>query len=267
MAIGILVGWGLLELFPGSLERDYRLPYAANRVVAFAGVDADAFDGQHPHVFVNAAARPVRRAGADGRRNRAVPVAARGERTHRRGRVSHPRPAGAVRARTTHSATSPPAATSRWCSRRTAARRSPTASRWASALPAVIPSATRSRGRRRSRRGCGCARTYGWAPGVMGASSAAAQAFREAGLNALRTRRRGDPVSRQLPALRSRHEAGPSGRDARTARRAHRADPPPPRHLDRRDGHCHQAGRLLARHRDRARLLDGAGPTRRSRRR
>ncbi len=54
MAIGILVGWGLLELFPGTLERDYRLAYAANRVVAFAGVDSNAFDGQHPHVFVNA---------------------------------------------------------------------------------------------------------------------------------------------------------------------------------------------------------------------
>lgn len=54
MAIGILVGWGLLELFPGTLERDYRLAYAANRVLAFAGVDSDAFNGQHPHVFVNA---------------------------------------------------------------------------------------------------------------------------------------------------------------------------------------------------------------------
>ncbi len=54
MAIGILVGWGLLELFPGTLERDYRLGYAVNRVVAFAGVDAGAFDGQHPHLLVNA---------------------------------------------------------------------------------------------------------------------------------------------------------------------------------------------------------------------
>lgn len=54
MAVGILVGWGLVELFPGSLERDYRLAYAANRVFAFAGVDAGAFDGQHPHVIVNA---------------------------------------------------------------------------------------------------------------------------------------------------------------------------------------------------------------------
>lgn len=55
MAIGILVGWGLLELFPGSLDRDYRLLYAANRVVAFAGVDAGAFDEQHPPVIINAA--------------------------------------------------------------------------------------------------------------------------------------------------------------------------------------------------------------------
>ena len=54
MAIGILIGWGLLEMFPGSLEHDERLPYAANRVVVFAGLDADAFAGHHPHVFVNA---------------------------------------------------------------------------------------------------------------------------------------------------------------------------------------------------------------------
>ncbi|OBF22204.1 bifunctional lysylphosphatidylglycerol synthetase/lysine--tRNA ligase LysX [Mycobacterium sp. ACS4331] len=54
MAIGILVGWGLLELFPGSLERGERLGYAANRVFFFAGVDADLFNGHHPHVFVNA---------------------------------------------------------------------------------------------------------------------------------------------------------------------------------------------------------------------
>ena len=54
MAVGILIGWGLLEMFPGSLDHDERLPYAANRVVVFAGLDADAFSGHHPHVFVNA---------------------------------------------------------------------------------------------------------------------------------------------------------------------------------------------------------------------
>jgi lysyl-tRNA synthetase, class II len=54
MAIGILIAWGLLEMFPGTLDHDERLPYAANRVIAFAGVDADAFSGHHPHVFLNA---------------------------------------------------------------------------------------------------------------------------------------------------------------------------------------------------------------------
>ncbi|HTY28935.1 MAG TPA: bifunctional lysylphosphatidylglycerol synthetase/lysine--tRNA ligase LysX, partial [Mycobacterium sp.] len=46
-------GWGLLELFPGTLARDDRFLYALNRVGAFAGAGADAFTG-HPHVFVNA---------------------------------------------------------------------------------------------------------------------------------------------------------------------------------------------------------------------
>ncbi|WP_059018782.1 bifunctional lysylphosphatidylglycerol synthetase/lysine--tRNA ligase LysX [Mycobacterium sp. M26] len=53
MAIGTLVGWGLLELFPGTLAREDRFWYALNRVGAFAGAGADAFTG-HPHVFVNA---------------------------------------------------------------------------------------------------------------------------------------------------------------------------------------------------------------------
>ncbi|MCT7659962.1 bifunctional lysylphosphatidylglycerol synthetase/lysine--tRNA ligase LysX [Mycobacterium deserti] len=53
MAVGTLVGWGLLELFPGSLARDDRFLYALNRVSAFAGASSDSFSG-HPHVFVNA---------------------------------------------------------------------------------------------------------------------------------------------------------------------------------------------------------------------
>ncbi len=53
MAVGTLVGWGLLELFPGTLARSDRFWYALNRVGAFAGADASAFSG-HPHVFVNA---------------------------------------------------------------------------------------------------------------------------------------------------------------------------------------------------------------------
>jgi lysyl-tRNA synthetase class 2 len=53
MAIGTLVGWTLLELFPGDLARDDRFWYALNRVLAFAGADSDSFSG-HPHVFINA---------------------------------------------------------------------------------------------------------------------------------------------------------------------------------------------------------------------
>jgi lysyl-tRNA synthetase class 2 len=53
MAIGTLVGWGLLELFPGSLARGDRPLYALNRVSAFAGAASENFAG-HPHVFVNA---------------------------------------------------------------------------------------------------------------------------------------------------------------------------------------------------------------------
>ncbi|MGE2834627.1 bifunctional lysylphosphatidylglycerol synthetase/lysine--tRNA ligase LysX [Mycobacterium sp. SMC-4] len=53
MGLGTLVGWALLEVFPGTLARPYRFWYALNRVSAFAGVDADSFSGE-PHVFVNA---------------------------------------------------------------------------------------------------------------------------------------------------------------------------------------------------------------------
>jgi lysyl-tRNA synthetase, class II len=52
MAIGTLIGWGLLELFPGTLDRADRPLYALNRVSAFAGASADSFTG-HPHVLVN----------------------------------------------------------------------------------------------------------------------------------------------------------------------------------------------------------------------
>ena len=51
--VGILVSWGLVELFPGTLARQDRLPYVANRVVGFALADPDLFSGR-PHVFLNA---------------------------------------------------------------------------------------------------------------------------------------------------------------------------------------------------------------------
>ena len=81
------------------------------------------------------------------------------------------------------SAISPPDATSRWCSHPADGQQSHSVSKSESAWPAVIRSETRGRGRKRSARLELC-EAYGWAPGVMGASSTAAQAFREAGLNA-----------------------------------------------------------------------------------
>ena len=83
MAIGILVGWGLVELFPARWNATTDSRYAANRVVAFAGVGSAAFDGPAPARFRQRAARSVRRAGTDGRRDRVVPVAARRERVDR----------------------------------------------------------------------------------------------------------------------------------------------------------------------------------------
>ena len=51
--IGILLAWGLLELFPGSLQRGYRLPYAVNRVSGFAVATPDYFIGK-PNALLNA---------------------------------------------------------------------------------------------------------------------------------------------------------------------------------------------------------------------
>jgi lysyl-tRNA synthetase class 2 len=51
-AVGILLSWGLVELFPGSLARQDRLPYVVNRVVGFALADPDLFQGR-PHVILN----------------------------------------------------------------------------------------------------------------------------------------------------------------------------------------------------------------------
>ncbi|WP_405674960.1 bifunctional lysylphosphatidylglycerol synthetase/lysine--tRNA ligase LysX [Streptomyces sp. NBC_01511] len=48
LAAGVLVGWGLVELFPGSLTSGERFGWAANRV--FGGLVADSdFDGRPPH--------------------------------------------------------------------------------------------------------------------------------------------------------------------------------------------------------------------------
>ncbi|OHV04789.1 bifunctional lysylphosphatidylglycerol synthetase/lysine--tRNA ligase LysX [Mycobacterium talmoniae] len=45
-AVGIAVSWGLVELFPGTLQRPFRLPYVVNRVVGFALVEPGFFAGK-----------------------------------------------------------------------------------------------------------------------------------------------------------------------------------------------------------------------------
>ncbi len=183
MAVGTLVGWALLELFPGSLAREDRFLYALNRVSAFAGASSDSFSG-HPHVFVNAllglfgalalmVAAVVlfqsQRAenaltGEDEsairgllelwgkndslgyfatRRDKAVVFAPNG-----RAAITYRVEVGVCLA------SGDPVGDPR---------------SWPQAIEAWL----------------GLCQTYGWAPGVMGASSTAAQAFREAGLNAL----------------------------------------------------------------------------------
>ncbi|MDA4107198.1 bifunctional lysylphosphatidylglycerol synthetase/lysine--tRNA ligase LysX [Mycolicibacterium holsaticum] len=183
MAIGTLVGWGLLELSPGTLAREDRFWYALNRVSAFAGADAANFAG-HPHMFVDAllglfgalalmVAAVVlfqsQRAenaltGEDEsairgllelfgkndslgyfatRRDKAVVFAANG-----RAAVTYRVEVGVCLA------SGDPVGDPK---------------SWPAAIAAWLQ----------------LCETYGWAPGVMGASSAGAEAFREAGLNAL----------------------------------------------------------------------------------
>lgn len=183
MAIGTAIGWGLLELFPGSLARTDRFWYALNRVSAFAGADSSNFSG-HPHVFVNALlglfgalalmvaaivlfqSQRAENAltGEDEsalrgllelfgkndslgyfatRRDKAVVFAPNG-----RAAITYRVEVGVCLA------SGDPVGDPR-------------------AWPAAIET------------WLALCQTYGWAPGVMGASSAGAQAFREAGLNAL----------------------------------------------------------------------------------
>jgi lysyl-tRNA synthetase, class II len=181
--VGILISWGLVELFPGSLARQDRLPYVANRVIGFALADPDLFTGR-PQVLLNAifglfgalaliAATIVlfqsQRAdnaltGEDEsairglvelygmndslayfatRRDKSVVFAHSG-----RAAVTYRVEVGVCLA------SGDPVGEPR---------------AWPQAIDAWL----------------GMCQTYGWAPGVMGASSQGAQAYREAGLNAL----------------------------------------------------------------------------------
>ncbi|MCV7424450.1 bifunctional lysylphosphatidylglycerol synthetase/lysine--tRNA ligase LysX [Mycobacterium yunnanensis] len=184
MTVGILVGWGLLEMFPGSLERDERLLYAANRVVVFAGVDADAFDGHHPHVFVNAllgffgAVALMVAAVVLFQSQRAANALTGEDESAIRGMLEvwgKNDSLGYFATRRDKSVVFAPngraAITYRVEVGVCLASGDPLGDprSWQAAIGAWLT----------------LCQSYGWAPGVMGASATAAQAFREAGLNAL----------------------------------------------------------------------------------
>ena len=265
MAIGTLIGWGLLELFPGTLAREDRFLYALNRVSAFAGADSDSFTG-HPHVFVNALlglfgalalmvaaivlfqSQRAENAltGEDEsairgllelygkndslgyfatRRDKAVVFAPNG-----RAAITYRVEVGVCLA--SGDPVGDPKA-------------------WPQAIEAWLA----------------LCQTYGWAPGVMGASSTAAEAFREAGLNALQL---GDEAILHPDNFRL---SGPDMRAVRQAvTRARRAGATV-RIRRHRDIGTDEMAEVIERAdawrdtEDRARLLDGAGPARRPGRR
>ncbi|MDO0976285.1 bifunctional lysylphosphatidylglycerol synthetase/lysine--tRNA ligase LysX [Mycolicibacterium frederiksbergense] len=184
MALAIGVGWGLLELFPGTLQRDYRLGYAANRVVAFAGVDSAVFDGQHPGVLINAllglfgALALVVAAIVLFRSQRATNALTGEDESAIRGLLElfgKNDSLGYFATRRDKSVVFAPngraAVTYRVEVGVCLASGDPVGDprSWPAAIDAWLKLCT----------------SYGWAPGVMGASATAAQAFRDAGLNAI----------------------------------------------------------------------------------
>lgn len=183
MAVGTLTGWGLLELFPGSLARPDRFWYALNRVSAFAGADASIFSG-HPHVLVNAllglfgalalmvaAIVLFQSQRADNALTGEDESAIRGllelyGRNDSLGYFATRRDKAVVFAPTGRAAITYRVEVG-VCLASGDPVGDPQA--WPAAIDAWLA----------------LCQTYGWAPGVMGASSAGAEAFRVAGLNAL----------------------------------------------------------------------------------
>jgi len=182
-AIGILLAWGLLQLFPGSLEREYRLPYAINRVSGFATADPDLFAGK-PHVFLNATfglfgALALMAAAIVLFQSQRADNALTGEdESAIRGLLAQygkNDSLGYFATRRDKSVIFAPDA------RAAITYRVEVGVCLASGDPVGDPRAWHQA----ITAWLELCQAYGWAPGVMGASSTGAQAFREAGLNAL----------------------------------------------------------------------------------
>ena len=181
--LGILLAWGLLELFPGSLQRDYRLGYAVNRVSGFAVATPDFFAGRPPTILnalfglfgalalMAAAVVLFQSQRADNALTGQDESAIRGllevyGKNDSLGYFSTRRDKSVVFAPNGRAAI-----TYRVEIGVCLASGDPIGDphAWQQAITAWL----------------GLCQEYGWAPGVMGASSTAAQAFRDAGLHAL----------------------------------------------------------------------------------
>ncbi|MHC9294754.1 bifunctional lysylphosphatidylglycerol synthetase/lysine--tRNA ligase LysX [Mycobacterium sp. LTG2003] len=183
MAIGILAAWGLLELFPGTLAPEWRLPYAINRVSGFATVPTEVFEG-YSHTFLNdifglfGALALIAAAIVLFQSQRATNALTGEDESAIRGLLTlygKNDSLGYFATRRDKSVVFAPngraAITYRVEIGVCLASGDPVGDpkAWPQAIEAWL-------------RLC---QTYGWAPGVMGASSTAAEAFRGAGLNAL----------------------------------------------------------------------------------
>ena len=181
--VGIALAWGLLELFPGSLQPEYRLGYAVNRVSGFVTATPDLFVGK-PHGILNAlfglfGALALMAAAVVLFQSQRAENALTGEdesairgllevygKSDSLGYFATRRDKSVVFAPSGYAAityrvevgvclaSGDPVGDPRY---------------WSQAIAAWLE----------------LCRDYGWAPGVMGASSTATQAYREAGLNAL----------------------------------------------------------------------------------
>ncbi|MGV0719002.1 bifunctional lysylphosphatidylglycerol synthetase/lysine--tRNA ligase LysX [Mycolicibacterium sp. XJ662] len=183
MAVGTAIGWALLQAFPGTLAPDDRFWYALNRVSAFAGADASYFAGQ-PHVFVDAmlglfGALALMAAAVVLFQSQRAENALTGEdesairgllelfgKNDSLGYFATRRDKAVVFAPNGRAAISYRVEVG-VCLASGDPVGDPKA--WQAAIAAWLQ----------------LCETYGWAPGVMGASSAGAEAFRAAGLNAL----------------------------------------------------------------------------------
>lgn len=182
-AAGILVSWGLVELFPGSLPRGDRLPYVVNRVIGFALADPDLFNGK-PHVILNVlfglfgALALMAAAVALFQSQRAENALTGEDESAIRGLLElygRNDSLGYFATRRDKSVVFAPSG------RAAIAYRVEIGVCLASGDPIGDPRAWPAAIEAWLR----LCQTYGWAPGVMGASSQAAQAFRNAGLTAL----------------------------------------------------------------------------------